>query len=233
MVRTLRGGAQFTGETRRWRLSANLQRTDAWWLERRGKITGSKVRRVLTGTPARGWRKLAEDLAEELRNDTMPERLSTYAMDRGETMEPTTLANAALDYHFRIVPVGFKQHPKIAYLGCSSDFLVRVGRSRTKVINGEAKSPLVLARHMRVVMNQQLPEEYKPQVQLEMECHGADVTYFISHHPEAPHWRQRTVKIDVPRDQGYINYMLDQCSRFWKFYTFQDEPPTDGIPETF
>lgn len=214
-------------------VSANLQRTDAWWLERRGKITGSKVRRVLTGTPERGWKSLAADLTEEMRHETMPEGLSTYAMDRGELIEPQTLANAALDYGFKVIPVGFKQHPTIEYLGCSSDFLVRIGRSKKRVINGEAKSPLVLARHMRVVMNRQLPEEYKPQVQLEMECHGADVTYFISHHPDAPHWRQRTVKIEVPREQSYIDYMLRQCKNFWRFYTFTDEAPSSDIPETF
>lgn len=215
-------------------MNANLQRTDEWWLARRGKITGSKVRRVLTGTPARGWQSLAKQLATEMRQDTMPEDISTYAMDRGEKMEPHTLANAALDYGFKIVPCGYKAHPTIPYLGASSDFLVRIGRSRTRFINGEAKSPLVLARHMRVVMNRQLPEEYEPQVQLEMECHGAEVTYFISHHPEAPDWRFRTVKIEVPRNQRYIDYMLEQCDKFWKFYTFQDEPLSHkAIPETF
>lgn len=210
------------------------QRSDEWWLQRRGKITGSKVRRVLTGTPKRGWKSLAAQLAEELRTDTMPEGVSTYAMDRGEQMEPHTLANAALDYGFKLVPVGFKQHPTIPYLGASSDFLVRIGRSRTRFINGEAKSPLVLARHMRVAMNRQLPEEYLPQVQLEMECHGAELTYFISHHPDAPDWRMRTVKIEVPRRQAYIDYMLEQCDKFWRFYTFQDdEPSTSKLVETF
>ncbi len=217
-------------------MSAPLQRTDDWWLQRRGKITGSKVRRVLTGTASTGWKSLARDLSEEMRQDTMPERQRIAAMEHGEAMEPTTLANAALDYGFKLVPVGFKQHPTIPYIGASSDFLVRIGRSRTKFINGEAKSPQLLERHLRVVMNRQLPEEYKPQVQLQMAVHGADLTYFISHHANAPDWRMRTVKIEVERDQRFIDYMLARCAAFWNFYTFQDgDEPLDlpAVPRTF
>ena len=210
-----------------------LQRTDEWWLARRGKLTSSKVHRVLTGTPKRGWKTLAAELAAELRQDTMPDDVRAYAMARGEDMEPTTLANAALDCGFRPILVGFKQHPTIPYIGASSDFLVRIGRSRTKFINGEAKSPLSLNRHLRIVMNRQLPSEYKPQVQLQMEVHGADLTYFITHHPDAPDWRMRTVKIEVERDQGYIDYMLARSAAFMKFYTFTDDEPVSGIPETF
>lgn len=209
-----------------------LQRTDEWWLDRRGKITGSKIHRVLSGTKARGWKTLAAELAAELRQDTMPDTYRSAAMHRGEQMEPATLANAALNYGFRPILVGFKRHPTIPYIGASSDFLVRIGRSR-KFINGEGKAPEILARHMAVVMNRQLPKEYKPQVQLQMAVHEADLTYFISHHPEAPDWRMRTVKIEIERDPRYIDYMLTRCAEFWRFYTFTDEDAPRGIPETF
>lgn len=170
----------------------------------------------------------------ELRQDTMPESFRSAAMERGEEMEPATLANAALNYGFRPILVGFKQHPTIPYLGASSDFLVRLGRSRTKFINGEGKAFATLERHMAVVMNRQLPKEYKPQVQLQMAVHGADLTYFIAHHPEAPDWRMRTVKIEVERDQRYIDYMLEQCAAFMRFYSFTiEDGPARGVPETF
>lgn len=213
--------------------AAELQRTTDWWLARRGKITSSRIARVVNGR-SKGWKTLASELAAELQMDTMPEWRGTRAMERGEDLEPSTLANAALDYGFRPVPCGFVQHPSIPYIGASSDFLVFEGRGKNRrVINGEGKAPLILERHMAVVMNRQLPLAYKCQVQLQMEVHGAHLTYFISHHPGAPDWRQRTVKIDVPRDQPYIDYMLERCAAFMRFYTFTDEPISKEIPETF
>lgn len=211
-----------------------LQRTREWWHARRGKITSSRILRVVNGS-ARGWRTLASELAAELSMDEMPAWRGTKAMQRGEWLEPTTLANASIDYGFKPVKVGFLRHRTIPYLGCSSDFLVYEGRGkRRRVINGEGKAPALLSRHMAVVMNRQLPKEYFAQVQLQMEVHGADLTYFISHHPDAHDYRQRTVKIDVPRDQAYIDYMLERCVQFMRFYSFDDDKPISReILETF
>lgn len=208
-----------------------LQRTDEWWRARRGKITSSRVARVVNGSP-RGWETLARELAEEMKLDRMPERYLSADVERGRHLEPQVIANAALDFGFKPRPVGFVQHPKYPYIGASSDFLVRPGRGK-KVINGEGKAPK-LAVHMTTVMNRRLPEIYKPQVQLQMEVHGADLTYFISYCPDAPDWRWRTVKIEVERDQRYIDYMLERCHAFWRFFTFADEPaPLTDLLETF
>lgn len=212
--------------------SQQLQRTREWWHARRGKITSSRVARVVNGTRDRGWKTLAAELAAEMTMDEMPEWRGTASMERGEDLEPATLANVALDCGFRPILVGFKQHPTIPYLGASSDFLVRIGRSK-RFINGEGKAPEKLERHMRIVMNRQLPEEYRPQVQLQMEVHRADLTYFISYHPDAPEWRMRSVKIEVARDQRYIDYMLARCAAFHDFYTFNEPERSDEIPETF
>jgi len=210
--------------------SAELQRTREWWLARRGKITSSRIHRVVNGTE-RGWKTLVRELAEELRMDEMPAWRGTAAMRRGEQLEPATLANAALDFGFTAVPVGFVRHPTIPYIGASSDFLVRLPRKR-KLLNGEGKAPN-LARHMAIVMNRQLPPEYFCQVQLQMEVHRCDLTYFISHNPLAPDWRQRTVKLEIPREQAYVDHMLARCAQFWRLFTFTDEPISNEIPETF
>jgi hypothetical protein len=95
---------------------------------------------------ARGWKTLAAELAAELEMDEMPEWRGTKNMQRGEQLEPSTLANAALDFGFTAIPIGFVQHPSIEYLGASSDFMVRLPRKR-KLINGEGKAP-TLAVHM-------------------------------------------------------------------------------------
>lgn len=206
------------------------QRTREWWLARRGKITSSRIHRVMNGTK-QGWETLARELAHERTLDEMPEWRGTKAMQRGEQLEPSTLANAALDYGFTPVPVGYVEHPKYPYLGASSDFLVRLPRKR-KLINGEGKCPN-LRDHMAIVMNRQLPKKWFCQVQLQMEVHGLDLTYFISHNPDAPDWSQRTIKLDVHRNEAYIAAMLARCAEFMRFFTFTDEPISNEIPETF
>ena len=136
------------------------QYTKDWWMERRGKITGSRVNRVVNGTLA-GWQTLAQELCnEELMTEPPPEPPRTPgARDHGHEYEEAAIADAHMRLGFDYEQVGFKAHPDIPYLGVSSDFRVTAWhgapaelRGHAKPINGEVKCPFNMHVHRQTWM---------------------------------------------------------------------------------
>jgi putative phage-type endonuclease len=192
-----------------------FQRTPEWFNQRRGKITGSRVARVVNGTP-RGWQTFAADLEAETMPDFQFDRFLSQAVELGKEYEPVAIANAELTLAEDFAPVGFVTHPEFDYIGASSDFLAYDG-----MVNGEVKCPSTLDKHMAVKLNQQMPREYFPQVQLQMAVHNVLQTLFISYYvgPKALPMETRLALVHVQRDDRYIREMLERCHEFQRYRT--------------
>lgn len=190
-----------------------FQRTPEWFHQRRGKLSASRIHRVISGTP-RGWATLAAELAYEESAEFEQVEISTPSIDNGKIYEPVAIANAELELGEEFEPVGFVTHPEYEFLGCSSDFLAR-GRT----YNGEVKCPLLLEKHMMVQQFRQLPKEYYPQVQCQMAVHDIRTTLFISYYSgnkKLP-TSMRTAIIEVDRDDQYIEEMYRRCITFQQY----------------
>lgn len=206
-----------------------LQHNREWWLARRGKLTASRIARVVHGT-MKGWHSFMDELEAETLMPTMPDRFphgAPRAIQWGWDQEAMARASYEMDTLEEVSCVGFAQHPTIAQLGASSDFIVPALR-----INGEIKSPYTQSNHLRVVMNRQIPAEYLPQVQCQMWCHGFETTHFVSYDPRHPDWRSRKAVVAVNIDPSYIEIMGNRIADFLLLYNAGRRPRDVGRPLT-
>lgn len=207
------------------------QHTDEWWKARRGRITGSRMHIIMT-SGARAWTTFADKLRLEALVDRLPEPDLDFvpAIAHGKRFEPIARVSAELELATDFELYGFRRHPRYDYIGCSADFFDPLGGRP-----GEIKCPLVLEKHMEVYRTQRMPDEHKPQVQCEIACYEAPGALFVSYHPHAPHWRMRTVIIEVKRDEAYCEEMLRRCKDFMAAIRENRSPsaPRAAIPKLF
>jgi predicted phage-related endonuclease len=192
-------------------LRANpLQYGRDWHMARRGKLTSSRMRAVVHGGP-KAWTTLIGKLEAELASDEPIEPDLDYveSIAHGRRYEPIARTEAELQLGVEFDLVGFVQHPELKYMGCSSDALWRSQR-----INVEIKVFVALQKHLQVYQTHQMPDEHRAQVQCQMCVHGYDSTLFVSYHPDAPHWKMRTVIVEVPVNPAYRDLMLQRCDQF-------------------
>lgn len=194
------------------------QHTREWFLARRGKLTSSRMRTIVHGGP-KAWTTLIKKLQAEMASEDIlePDLDHIPAIAHGRAHEPIARANVELDLGIDVTLVGFVTHPIYDYIGCSSDWVIwepsPVGRVS---VNGEIKCPLNIERHMAVYQTGRMPDEHRPQVQCQMFVHDVHTTFFTSFHPMAAHWTQRTVTVEVQRDDAYIEYMVQRCEQFMR-----------------
>jgi putative phage-type endonuclease len=207
------------------------QHTRDWWLARRGKLTSSRMKTVVHGL-GRGWLTLMNHMRDELASEDPIEKDLSFveAIAHGYHYEPRARAAAELllDEEFELV--GFELHSRYQYIGCSSDAL-REKRRR----NVEIKCPLSKARHMQVYQTQTMPDEHMAQVQAQMFVWDVEFTDFISYHPDMPHWKMQTVILEVPRNEFYIQTMLERSAQFMDQFSGTRPPAVRGrsIPKLF
>jgi len=208
----------------------SLQRNEAWFESRHGKITSSRAHVVVFGGP-KGWLSLIDLMRKEMQGERPPE-LYVDPVVRGRELESAAIANAELILGEEFERVGFVNHPIIPYIGCSSDAL-----ARNHAVNVEAKAYSNRERHLGVYMSRQMPRDHMAQVQCQMAVHNADLTLFISHFPEMPHWKMRTVIVEVPRDQSFIDRFYESCDRFIRAFRGErdlvEHVPAHRIPKLF
>jgi putative phage-type endonuclease len=211
-----------------------LQYTEEWWLARRGKLTASRMKTIVHGSP-KGWQSLMNKLREESVAPTMidefVDRETPWPILHGREMEDVALANYELATGETVQLVGFKEHPKFDFIGCSSDFITEDGTG-----NGEIKCPVKYDNHREVFLSQQVPHIYQSQVQCQMACWELDYTVFVSYYEQAPTQDLGIIQIRVNRDDAYIRMMEEKCNRFWEQYTagaFAEVVQSSGIPKFF
>lgn len=142
------------------------QRSDGWYLARKGRITASKVGKIL-GLSGFGTRDDA--MREFVREffDAPGEFNGNVATQWGEAHEPDALAEYVFTTSQTVEPVSLVPHPAYDWLAASPDGLVGTDGLV------EFKCPY-RSRYMSIVDK----PEYLAQVQLQMACTGRKWTDF-------------------------------------------------------
>jgi putative phage-type endonuclease len=185
------------------------QRSDAWFQERCGKVTASRVADVVARTKS-GWSASRETYMGELIAERLTgvpaERYRNAAMDWGTEKEPQARAAYQFEQGVLVKQVGFVPHPKIAMTGASPDGLV----GHDGLV--ELKNPNT-ATHINTLLGQNVPGKYVTQVMWQLACTGRQWVDFASYDCRLPDSMQLWIK-RIERDDKAISELEEQVQEF-------------------
>ena len=195
------------------------QRSEAWFAERAGKITGSMMHVVMMerdrapfkSGPRKGQPKpppkaltdYAHQLAAERLTGRPRKQIKAAALQWGQDVEPAAVAAYQAETGVIVTLCGFVQHPVYDFIGASPDFLVDDDGG------GEIKSPESSEVHLETLLVG-LPPEHVEQVQGGLWVTGRTWWDFVSYHPDFPPGLRLYVQ-RVPRDDAYIARLEAAC----------------------
>lgn len=175
------------------------QGTDAWFAERLGKATASRIADVVARTRS-GWgasrANYAAELIAERLTGTTAERFTNAAMQWGVDTEPE--ARAAYEFYQGnpVETVGFVAHPKIAMSGASPDGLV----GKDGLV--EIKCPNT-STHIATLRGGSIDKKYITQMHWQMACTGRTWCDWCSYDPRMPEQMRLYVQ-RVERDDELV-----------------------------
>ena len=141
------------------------------WHGKHDEVVREIAREMITGIPA--WHRVTPEM--DYGNFWEKEAIRAYAIYAGSEVKTT----------------GFVLHPTFSYLGSSPDGILPRGGIECKV-------PL-LKTHMDTIFNDEIPEEYLPQMYCNMLCMEADWLDFVSYCPKDPDDDERLMLPDELR----------------------------------
>jgi len=158
------------------------QGTEAWFAQRLGKLTASRMADVLattkSGPSASRKNYLAQLVAERLTGQAA-ESFSNAAMAWGTSNEPIARAEYEIITGEFVDQVAFIDHPYIEWCGASPDGM--------PLDDGlvEIKCPNT-ATHIDYLLGQKPPSKYIPQMLLQLACTERAWCDFVSYDPRMP-----------------------------------------------
>lgn len=195
------------------------QRSEAWFAERAGKITASRMHDVMLprdrepfkSGPRKGQPKpppkaltdYAYQLAAERLTGRPRKQIKAAALQWGQDVEPAAVAAYQAETGEIVTMCGFVQHQGYDFIGASPDFLVGA------LGGGEIKSPESSEVHLETLLVG-LPPEHIEQIQGGLWVTGRQWWDFVSFHPDFPD-HLRTYIQRVQRDNSYIAQLESAC----------------------
>jgi len=184
-----------------------IQGSPEWHEARRGKITGSRFKDVLS-TRGSTRANYIQELLLERKTGLVAESFCNGDMEWGIQTEPQAREYYERTRDVKVTQVGFIDHPLEQYRG-----YVGVSPDGEVDIDGiiEIKCPNTKT-HLEYVAKKVLPSKYIPQVQGVLWVTGRDWCDFISFDPRVEAEPFFCVRVD--RDQAYINKLAAACDVF-------------------
>jgi len=186
-----------------------IQGSDAWFAQRLGKVTASRVADVIaktkTGYSTSRDNYMAQLVCERMTN-TVAESFTNSAMQWGTETEP--LARAAYEAHADVLvdEVAMITHPIIEDAGASPDgYVGSEGILEIKCPNTSTA--------IDTLLSQAVPSKHITQIQFQLACTGRKWCDFVSFDPRLPKELQLFVK-RVPRDDAYIQMLEKEVVLF-------------------
>jgi hypothetical protein len=194
-----------------------IQRSPEWWAHRAAKVTASRVVDVIArNKPRKGqtagdytaaratYMKLI--VAERLSGAPQGNGRVVRSLDERAALEPLARAAYEFDQVVDVRIVGFIDHPRIEFAGCSPDGLVGAdGMVEFKVLDG--------AQHCELIQTGNIEAEYLAQMQFGLACSERAWCDFASYCPtmreEHKLWVRR-----IHRDDLIISQMEDEVKSF-------------------
>jgi len=185
------------------------QRTEAWHLQRLGKVTASRVADVIAKTksgPSASRENYATQLVLERLTNSVGEAYSNAAMQWGTDQEPNARNAYELKMSTFVKEVGFIDHPIIDMSGASPDgFVGEDGLVEIKCPNSST--------HIDTLVSQKIPAKYLPQMQWQMACTGRKWCDFVSFDPRMPENLQLFVK-RIEFEAQYVKMLELEITEF-------------------
>lgn len=187
-----------------------LQQSEEWFALRRGRVTASNFKRIITPAKAEYSKQAAGYMRDLLVESFCPDYakfLGTFWTERGTEMEPE--ARKAFEVHTGLVTeqVAFVTAEHWQHVvGCSPDSLIK-NATGEYVAGLEIKCPSPFT-HAEYIEEGTLPDEYKAQCHGSMAVTGLNEWHFWSYFPGlAP------LHLIVKRDD-YTQKLTDALDRF-------------------
>lgn len=190
-------------------MSNVIQGSEAWFQQRLGKATASRIADILAKTKT-GYSTSREnycvELALERITGTRQEFYTNDAMKWGTETEP--LARAAYEAHTGAIvdEVAMIDHPTIAMAGASPDGCLDAdGLIEIKCPNS--------ATHMKTLLSKKPDNKYITQMTWQMACTGRKWCDFVSFDPRFPE-HLRLFITRIYRDEAAIQAMESEVTQF-------------------
>lgn len=184
------------------------QNTDAWFAQRIGLVTASRLNDVMAtikSGEASTRRNYKAQLVAERLTGTKAESYTNAAMQWGTDNEPIARAMYEVKTGRDVEQVGFIRHPSIEWSGASPDGFVDDGLIEIKCPN--------TATHIDYILGGVAPTEYLNQMLWQMECTGRNWCDFASYDPRMPEDMQLFI-VRVKRDDEKIAELRDGIVKF-------------------
>lgn len=176
------------------------QRTEAWYRERAGRITGSRFARAMASMHSDTYRNLIDQLVEERRTGRCRDGgYVNAAMQWGMDHEDRARRWYGKSRSCTVQQIGFVVHPRYDYVGVSPDGLV----AHDGLV--EIKCPQMKA-FRQVMASQEMPSRYRWQVQGQLWVCQRQWLDFVCFYPPG-----QGICIRVERDEADLECLEERC----------------------
>jgi len=173
------------------------QESSAWLPSRIGCLTASRfagaIAKTRTGWAASRQKTMIELLAERM-TGFAAEHYVNPAMQWGLDHEAQAWERYEEETGIMVAKSGLFMHPSIPFCGATPDRLI--GNDGL----GESKCPTTTT-HITWIMNGVVPEEYQPQMLLQLACTGRQWVEFVSFDPRVPPKQQLFIRRFAPHKE--------------------------------
>lgn len=174
-----------------------LQGTGAWFNERIGHLTASRMRsakkRLKNGKDSAERRDLIIEIIAERMTDVIVPKYTNAAMEWGIEHEPEAKAAYIARTGRQIQDVGFIRHPLIEFFGASPDGFVEDGLV-------EIKCPTTKT-HLSWIIDGDIPDEHIDQMTVQCAVTMRPWCDFVSYDPRVPADKQLFIRRFYPTDK--------------------------------
>lgn len=185
------------------------QRSDAWFAERMGRVTASRIADVMAKTksgPSASRTNYATQLLMERLTGRAAPSFSNAAMDWGTETEPQARAMYCFVEGVEVIETGFHRHPEIEWSGASPDGLSDIrGLVEIKCPNSTT--------HIATLMGKKVDRKYIYQMQWQMACTEKRWCDFVSFDPRMTPAKQYFCQ-RVERDDSLISEIEAEVRSF-------------------
>lgn len=189
------------------------QQTAEWFEARCGCLTASRakavIRRKKDGKPYADYATVLEQIVGERLTGIVTSIGATAAMQWGIDHEEEAREQYVIETGRDVALTGFVKHPTVAWFGASPDGLV--GEDGLL----EIKCPTTLV-HLSRVADGTVPEEYKPQMLVQLLCTGRKWVDFVDYDPRlSSDWEKaRFFCVRYEPTEEELADALEKCTEF-------------------
>lgn len=187
------------------------QRSQAWFEQRKKRITGSAIGAILGVSPFTKPKDVMRRMVRDA-NGCESEFVSNIATDYGTANEPAATLDFTLETGLQVEETGFHVHPEHDWLGASPDgFVGDDAVIEIKCPYGKRNSSDFASIHEQL--------HYMAQIQYEMYCTGRKKCYFFQ-------WSPKGTMLEVVEfNQSFIDGTLPRLKEFYEQFLLELKNP--------